>query len=252
MKKVLVLVLAFAMVLSMAACGKKEEEKVYTVITNCTYPPFDTTDENGNPAGFDMDLMSAIAEDQGFKIEFVDMPFDSLIPAIEAGQGDIIAAGMWSEDPERIARVDFSDVYYTDGMALVVAAGNDTIANMDSLTADMKVASQIGTNYADEILALQDAGSIKEAVILDGFDTCMLQLTNGDVDAVVVGAEIAKSYVNSTEGKVKIVGDIMNSETYGLAVQKGNSELLEKINQGLKNIQENGTYDELIAKWIEG
>ena len=95
LKKVLVLTLMIAMVFSIAACGGDEstddengggtEAVTYKAVTEATFPPFDTVDEDGNIIGFDMDLMNAIAEDQGFKVEYVDMEFDSLIPAVENG-----------------------------------------------------------------------------------------------------------------------------------------------------------------------
>lgn len=120
---------------------------------------------------------------------------------------------------------------------------------MDDLTADMKVASQIGTTGADQTKALFNDGKIKEAVILNGFDTCMLQLKNGDVNAVIIDQPVAKAYMAKQDG-VKIVGDVLNAESYGFAVQKGNKELLDKINAGLQNVIDNGTYDELIEKWF--
>ena len=94
MKKMMALLLALVMVLALTACGGGEAEDggvpVYEVLTEATYPPFDTVDEDGNIVGFDMDLIAAIGEDQGFKVEFVDMAFTALIPALEAGNGDII------------------------------------------------------------------------------------------------------------------------------------------------------------------
>lgn len=255
MKKILAVGLVLMMVLGMVACGGGDTDSdvvTYKVVTEATYPPFDTVDEDGNIVGFDMDLIAAIAEDQGFKVEFVDMPFDSLIPALESGTGDIIAAGMWCGDPERAERVDFSDIYYSGGMALLVADDNEDITGLDSLTPEHKVASQIATNYADTITEMADEGLIKEAVILDGFDTCILQLANGDVDAVMTAKEVVNAYLAQQEGKIKLAGDIENSEDFGFAVQKGNSELLDKINAGLQNVKDNGTYDELVAKWIAG
>lgn len=248
MKKVLAFALAMLMVLALAGCAK--EEKVYEVLTEATFPPFDTVDEDGNIVGFDMDLIQAIADDQGFEIKFKDMAFDSLIPAIQAGNGDIIAAGMWCEDPERIEKVDFSDVYYTGGKALLVRADDDRIASSADLTAEMKVASQLGTNYADEITVMAEEGKIKEAVILDRFDTCVMQLINGDIDAVIAGYDVVNSYMKAQEGKVKIAGGIEDAEAMGFAVQKGNKELLEKINKGLANVKENGKYDEILTKWM--
>ena len=277
MKKILSLLLAAVMVCTLAACSgttpgsensmadksegsnvqtestpesKSEKTPVYKVLTNATFPPFDTIDENtGEIIGFDMDLIAAIGEDQGFQVEFVDMAFESLIPAIETGNGDIIAAGMWSGDPERIAKVDFSKTYWTDGAALLVKTENTAITGLDSLTADMKVATQIATNYADDLQAMVEEGTLGEAVILDGFDTCVLQLINGDVDAVMAGASIVQAYMDKNPEALKVVGDKASYEDLGFAVQKGNAELLEKINVGLANVQENGTYDERLKKW---
>ena len=277
MKKILSLLLAAVMVCTLAACSgttpgsensmadksegsnvqtestpesKSEKTPVYKVLTNATFPPFDTIDENtGEIIGFDMDLIAAIGEDQGFQVEFVDMAFESLIPAIETGNGDIIAAGMWSGDPERIAKVDFSETYWTDGAALLVKTENTAITGLDSLTADMKVATQIATNYADDLQAMVEEGTLGEAVILDGFDTCVLQLINGDVDAVMAGASIVQAYIDKNPEALKVVGDKASYEDLGFAVQKGNAELLEKINAGLANVKENGTYDELLKKW---
>lgn len=273
MKKILSLLIAAVMVFTLTACSgtttsstpdkseaasgtqsasesKTDAVPVYKALTNATFPPFETIDENtGEIVGFDMDLIAAIGEDQGFQVEFVDMAFESLIPAIETGNGDIIAAGMWSGDPERIARVDFSDTYWVGGAALLVKTDNTAITSMDSLNTEMKVATQIATNYADDLQAMVDEGTLGEVVILDGFDTCVLQLMNGDVDAVMAGFDIVNSYMKQNPDKLKVIGDVDTYEEMGFAVQKGNAELLEKINAGLANVKENGVYDELVKKW---
>ena len=252
MKKLFAVVLMVTlMAFACAACGDNDaadDTATYIAVTEPTYPPFDTTDDAGNIVGFDMDLMNAIAEDQGFKVEYKALEFDALIPALQTGTADIITAGMNADDPERQAKVDFSNTYYDSGLVVVVKADNEEIKSIDDLTADMSVASQISTTGADKINEMQEAGQIKEAVILNGFDTCMLQLRNGDVSAVLIDKSVAKAYMAKQDG-VKTVGDVLNAESYGFAVQKGNSELLEKINAGLKNVMDNGTYDELIAKW---
>ncbi|WP_027399570.1 basic amino acid ABC transporter substrate-binding protein [Anaerovorax odorimutans] len=267
-KKILVLLLVLAMVFSFAACGesadngdadkdngaadKNTEIPTYIAATEPTFPPFDTTDEDGNIVGFDMDLMNAIGEDQGFKVKYKAFEFDALIPTVQAGNAEIITAGMNAEDPERQAKVDFSNTYYDSGLVVIVKEDNNTIKGIDDLTKDMKVASQIGTTGADKVNELHDDGKIKEAVILNGFDTCMLQLINGDVSAVIIDQPVGKTYLKKQPGKCKIVGDVLNAESYGFAVKKGNKELLDKINTGLQNMIDNGTYDELFTKWFEG
>ena len=247
----LVLVLAF----SLAACGGGDDSEsgdtvVYKVGTEPTFPPFDTTDEDQNIVGLDMDLIAAIGEDQGFEVEFENLSFDGLIPALKAGNIDIVAAGMNKDDPERAEQVDFSDSYYEASLMVVVPEGNNDIKSVDDLTPDMKVAAQTGTAGADYVTDLADKGKIGEAVILDGLDTAMMQLINGDVNAVINDKPVNEAYMNKQPDKIKMVGEPLDSQNYGFAVQKGNTELLDKINAGLKNIKENGTFDELVDKWF--
>ncbi|NLY82833.1 MAG: basic amino acid ABC transporter substrate-binding protein [Clostridiales bacterium] len=255
--KVLVFIMAIAMMMVLVGCGSNEgtddssDTDSYLAITEPTFAPFDTTDEDGNCIGFDMDLMDAIGEDQGFTVEYKALEFDALIPALETGQADMITAGMNAMDPARQAKVDFSQTYYDSGLVVLVNDDNETINGIEDLTADMKVASQIGTTGADEVLELYEEGSIEEAVILNGFNTAVLQLQNGDIDAIIIDLPVANDFIKKQPGKLKTVGEVLNAESYGFAVQKGDEELLDKINTGLNNVIDNGTYDELYTKWFE-
>lgn len=254
-KSVIAFLLVIMLAFSLAACGGEDNSEsgdtvTYKVGTEPTFPPFDTTDEDQNIVGLDMDLIAAIGEDQGFKVEFENLSFDGLIPALQAGNIDIVAAGMNKDDPERQEQVDFSDAYYESKLMVAVTEDNKDIKSIDDLTSDMKVAAQTGTTGASKVKELADAGKIGEAVILDGLDTCMMQLTNGDVSAVINDKPVTEAYMKKQPGKIKMVGDPLDAENYGFAVQKGNKELLEKINAGLANIKEDGTFDELIDKWF--
>ena len=251
-----ILALCVCMAIGMTACGGSGEggsesgSETYTVLMNPDFPPFDTTDaESGELDGFDVDMVNAIAEDQGFSVEWKSMEFDSLIPALEAGNGDIVASGMNGDVPERQEKVDFTDPYYKSGLVVMVKADNDTINGEDDLTADMRVASQSGTTGADEVNRLKDEGQIGEAVILKGFDECVLQLQNGDSDAVIIDEPVANGYMKMKEGEFKAVGETINAERYAMAVAKGNSELQEKLNTGLKNIIDSGKFAEICEKW---
>ncbi len=254
-KRALVVLLAAVMMFTLAACsggGEEEEDaakETYVVVTEPTFPPFDTTNDKDELDGFDMDMVKAIAKDQGFEVEFKSMEFASLIPALEAGNADIIAAGMNAEDEERREKVDFTDTYYDSGLVVMVRNDETRIDGEDSLDSTMSVASQTGTTGADEATSLEEGGKIKKAVILDGFDTCIMQLKNKDVDAIIIDKPVAENYMTKHEGDFKLVGEVLNAESYGMAVKKGNTELLEKLNQGLKDIVESGEFKEICEKW---
>ncbi|QHI71509.1 basic amino acid ABC transporter substrate-binding protein [Aminipila terrae] len=249
MKKIAVSALIMVMVFSFAACGQKQS--AYKVAMEPTFPPFDTTDsKTGELTGFDVDMMEAIAADQGFKLEWTNLSFGGLIPALQSGNIDIIASGMNASEDRR-KQVDFSDTYYDSGLVVAVKAGNKTIKGIKDLTPDMKVGGQIGTTGADKCNELKKAGKIKEAKIYDGLDVAMMDLQNGTIDALINDLPVTKAYMTAKPGTVEIVGDVLNAESYGIAVKKGNKELLDKINTGMKHIKENGTFDKLYSKWFD-
>ncbi|HHX13852.1 MAG TPA: basic amino acid ABC transporter substrate-binding protein [Clostridiales bacterium] len=250
----LLLVLAFAL----SGCSSKAEKTdesaeaaaaVYKVAMEPTFPPFDTTDpQTGELTGFDYDMMNAIAADQGFELEWVNMGFDGLIPALQAGNIDIIASGMDAR-PDRREKVDFSTTYYDSGLVVAVKADNTTITGMDSLTADMKVGGQIGTSGGDQAQKLADEGKVAEAKIYNGLDVAFMDLQNGTIQAIINDKPVTEAYILAKPDTIKIVGDILNSESYGYAVKKGNAELLDKINQGMQNLKDKGELQAIYEKW---
>jgi ABC-type amino acid transport substrate-binding protein len=258
MKKMMVLVLVIMVAFAFGACGGDDADKdaaaeksVYKVAMEPTFPPFDTTDtETGELTGFDVDMMEAIAEDQGFELEWVNMGFDGLITALQAGNIDIIASGM-NAGEERREQVDFSETYYDSGLVVAVKAGNTAITSLGAITSDMKVGGQIGTTGADLCRELQTEGKVKEAKIYNGLDVAVMDLQNGTIDALINDLPVTKAYMEAQPDSIEIVGDVLNAEAYGIAVQKGNTELLDKINAGMKNIKDSGKFDELYAKWFE-
>ncbi len=257
-KALFMILLAFTMVFAMAGCGGSDQATdsaedtvpTYKVAMEPTFPPFDSVDEDTQELiGFDVDMMEAIAADQGFKLEWVNMGFDGLIPALEAGNIDIIASGMNASEDRR-EKVDFSTTYYDSGLVVAIKAGNTAITSIDDLTTDMKAGGQIGTTGADLATDLYNEGKIKEAKIYNGLDVAVMDLQNGTIDALINDLPVTKAYMDSKPGTIEIVGDVLNAESYGFAVKKGNSELLNQINQGMQNLKDNGQFDEIYDKWL--
>lgn len=261
-KIIVAMVLVLGLALLMTACGGnnagtpnqgdqnqgKQKDVVYRVGTEPSFAPFEYVDEKtGDIVGFDIDLIKAIAEDQGFKVEIVNIGFDGLIPAVQTGNLDIVASGM-SITEERLKEVDFSEPYIDAGLAIAVPENDTTIKG----EADLKgktVAVQIGTTGAEAAQELKDAGIIKNIKTFNTVDVVIMELVNGGVDAVINDKPVTEAFIAKQPGKIKIVGDTLVSDSYGFAVKKG-SELLAKINAGLKNVKENGKLEEIMKKYF--
>ena len=261
-KKSLILLLSLAMVFTfvLSACGGGSSEggeeaaadETLKVVTEATFAPYEfMEDGNDEIVGFDVDMMEAIAEDQGLKLEWENLEFDSLIPALESKQGDIICAGMNKLSGDRAKKVDFGDTYLESDLKLLVKADSD-IKSVDDLAKDAKLASQLGTTGADVVQELEKEGKIGGSVILNQWTDCYMQLQNGDVAGVVVDMPVGQAYLNEHSDIAKFVGDALGEhEELAFAVQKGNTELLDKLNTGLANLKANGKFDELVDKWFK-
>lgn len=249
LKSLLVIASVLAIAFAFTACGGSSSD-TYKAALEPTFPPFDTTDEDsGELTGFDVDLVNAIGEDQGFAVEWENVGFDGLIPALQADSVNIVASGMTITD-ERAEEVDFTDSYWDAGLVVAVKNDEENVKSIDDLTKDMIVGAQIGTTGANKAQELEKKGKIKEAKIYNGVDTAMADLMNGTIAAVINDKPVTEAYIAKNEGKIKTVGEVIDAESYGIAVKKGNTELLDKMNAGLKNLKDNGKFDELVEKWF--
>lgn len=257
MKKNVVL-LSLVAALGLTACDKPETQasssaaatpdKVYKVGVDNTYPPFEFT-KDGQLVGIDVDLINAIAKDQGFKINIEQMDFSGIIPAMQAGMLDVGMGGMSITD-KRKETVDFSEPYFAAGVSLVVANNNDNIASLDDLSGKKVVVKNgtVGASFADKnteeygysIIQVSDSASMFQEV------------TNGTADALMEDYPVI-SYAIATGGlKLKTVGERLTGDNYGISVLKDkNDELLKMINDGLANLKENGEYDKIIDAYLD-
>ena len=211
--------------------------------TNATFPPYESVDDNNNVVGIDADIAAAVAEKLGMQLEITNMEFDSLIPALNADQIDIIFAGMTITE-ERKESVDFSDSYAT-GIQSIIVPENSDIASPDDL-AGKKVGVQTGTTgdiYCTDDLGEECVQRFENGVV------ATQALVNGQIDAVVIDNEPAKAYVAANEG-LKIVETAYAVEDYAAAINKGNTELMDKVNGALKELKDEGKLDEIIKTYI--
>ncbi|MGV8077851.1 MAG: basic amino acid ABC transporter substrate-binding protein [Methanosarcina sp.] len=229
---------------STVAENASEETSTYIVGTEAQFPPFEIVDSQGNVVGFDVDLMNAIAEDQGFKVKYMDQDFAGLIPALQTGNVDIIASGMTITE-ERAKEVNFSEPYITAGLALAVTVENEDIKTVDDLKGKT-VAVQTGSTGFMKAEELKKAGVIAEIKDYPHVNEAIEELKIGGADAMINDLPVTNAFIAAQPGVIKIVGEPLNSESYGFAVRSGNTELLGKINAGLENVKASGKYDELL------
>ncbi len=241
--KVLALVMVFAtMMLALAACGKKSaaEEKI-VFGTNAEFPPFEFVTSKGVIGefdGIDMVIADLIAKDNGMTAEISNMEFDSLLIALANGQVDAVIAGM-TVDPERAESVDFSIPYYQATQVMIVKEGSDiaAAANMEG----KRIAVIQG--YTGE-MCVSDMGY--EYISFKKGTDAIMELVNDKCDVVVIDSATASKYVADNEGLVIVEdAEAFGNEEYAIAVQKGNKELLDKINASLQELLDSGKIAEL-------
>ncbi len=285
MKKLAALFLAAAMVFSLAACGSKDdgkqgttaapagdtttaaagdettapaddktettaaaggEGKKYVIATDTTFAPFEFENDNGQMVGIDLDLLAAIAEDQGFEYELQVVGFNAAVTALESGEVDAVIAGM-SITEKREKLYDFSAPYFDSGVGMAVAADSE-IASYEDLKG-LQVAAKIGTEGCTfaESIADQYGFTIAQFEESAGMYQDVLSGTSAACfdDYPVLGYEISRG----TELKLPL--PMEQGSSYGFAVLKGeNAELLEMFDKGLANLKASGKYDEIVNTYV--
>lgn len=230
--------------LVLSACGPSGKTKI-TVATDATWPPFEYVDPTTQEIiGFDIDLIKAIAENQGLEIEIVNVPWDSLLAGMAQCQYDIAISAMTITE-ERKKSFNFSEPYFAAGQVVTVQASNTDIKSKEDLVGKT-VGVQLGTT--GDIEAQKIAGA--KVKNYDDIGLAFQDLINGQIDAVIADNPLALGYVGKNPDKLKVVGEVFTDEYYGIAVCKSKTDLLAKINAGLAAVKAKGLLEELTQKWI--
>ena len=274
-KKLMALALSLLMIVSLlAGCGstKQDEPKEDTPVvedeygpvlskilsagklvvgTEAQYPPYEFKDIDANFVGCDMYLAQKIAESLGVELEIVDMSFDGIIAAVQAGQCDLGIAA-FTNTPERAEVIDFSDLYETSQQLLIVAAGNADKYSTKEALAGLKVGSQKGTIQSQLVTSALPESELFE---LEKYPALALEVQNGNIAGLVVDAAVGESLVATSNGALEVSNFAFSAEeaSFGksVVIAKGNEDLVAAVNEVIAAVLADGSYqasyDESVA-----
>lgn len=252
MKKLLCMMLVTVMTVSLVGCGSKKNdasngEEVETkgkliVGTEAGFAPYEYM-EGDKVVGIDMDIAQAIADAMGKELEIKTMDFDGALLAVEQGKVDFVAAGV-SIDEDRATRMDFSDEYVSSTEVVVVNKENPMVATVEDL--DGKIIGVQQGNIADYHVSDEENVKAKEIKRYTKFSQASEDLKNSKIDCLVMDLYPAQELVAANESLVILEGTLFEDK-YAIAVQKGNTELLNKINEVIAQLIEDGKIEEFTA-----
>jgi polar amino acid transport system substrate-binding protein len=248
-KLALGILLLFAMLLALGQPSRAEPEvkKIITVAGDANFPPYEFLDERDGLKvyrGFNIDLIRAVIETTDYELQFLPLPWEEALRALQEGRVD--AVGGMKYDAERAHYFDFSEEYLINSLAIFVAKDNSIIVELADLE-NKRIAVQ-----KDDIAYQKLKNRVMELTATVSQEEAIKLLLAGKVEAVV-GNKMAGQYILQRLGamdSVKSVGGIINPERYGFAVRRGNMELLQKFNEGLRKLKKDGTYDRIYFKWF--
>ena len=272
MKKFAAMLLAGVMVLSMAACGGSADEEPETtkaveteaqdesttsaegesseaaeggkliMVTEAGFAPYEYTEDGETVIGVDVDIANEIAKALGRELEIQNMDFDSALLAVQQGKADFAAAGI-SVTPEREEVMDFTIEYTTSRQVVVINKEAARVASVDDLTADTVVGVQTGT-VAD--MYCQDDLGTKDLKQYSKFMEAAMDLKNDKIDCIIMDSLPAEEMVKANDDLEILDGEVF-TDKYAIAVEKGNTELLDQINEVLQKLVDEGKVEEFIV-----
>lgn len=249
MKKRICLFLSLLLwMLAAGGCGKGEGNKEpLTVAMELAYPPFETRDEAGEPTGVSVDLMKAFGEYVGREIQIENTAWDGLIPALQTGTADLVISSMTIR-PDREEQVDFSDPYANALLAVLISKDAEASSVEDLNRAGKKLAVKSGSTghlYAQSNL------TEAELIVLPDESACVTEVAQGRADGFIYDQlTIYRNWQKNLDTTDAIFIPFQEPEQWGIAVQKGNHELLEQVNAFLEEFRENDGYDQLVETYL--
>ena len=241
------------MSIALIGCGSSQnsvyqniqDKKEMTFAMTAAYPPFNYVDGDGKIVGFDIDIANAIAEKLGVTAKPVTTEWNGLIPGLKGNRFNMVIGSMAITE-DRLKEVDFSDPYYYDGAQFFAKKGSGLREIKD--LKDGKVGVVTGTTFHD---ALKEMSNVKEILQFESDVDNMKNLDLGRSDGMVTGKWVGVYGVQQFGLDIEPVGSFIYKEIIGIAMKKGETELVEAVNNALKEMIEDGTYDEISQKWFK-
>jgi polar amino acid transport system substrate-binding protein len=264
LKKVSVVLISLlvAMLFVIGGCGEKAaeqgqvsdtswtavKEKGELVVGMCAqYPPFESINEDTKePEGFDVDFANVIGEKLGVEVKIIDAQWEALLAGVEKGDYDVLITCM-SKQEAASANINVSDVYYELNEIIVVKQGNETIKNVDDLK-DKVVGVQSASGAE---IAVDSLSGLKEIKRYNYNPDAFIDLTNGRVDAVVVGFAYAATQIKDRSDLKIIDTPVGETSEVVMVSKKGGDALTAKLNEALAAVKTSGEYDQIHDKWLK-
>lgn len=247
------LLITLILTLVLAACGQNnesgngeagEDKKVLTMGTSADFAPFESRNTSGEVEGFDIDLAKYIADELGYELKIEDMKFDGLIGALQANRVDLVLSGMSATD-KRAQNVDFSTQYHHSGEMFITLKDSE-VTSLEQLEGKT-VGVQLGTIQEEGARKLQETVDF-EIKAIDNATILIQELLSNRIDVAYLDKSVATGYINE-QGLTGFDDPTTSSPGMAVAFPKG-SELVDEVNQVLKEMEENGKLEELKAKWL--
>ena len=228
-----------------------QADGVIAVGSDLAYPPYNHIDAAGRPAGFDVELMNALARAVDMKAVFEDRRFETLIPGVRDRRFDVIASTLYAK-VEREIEIDFVH-YMRTGISIAVPAGSQRGFARPEELCGARVASIKGAAWLERLVSLNNTDCYRQRITLREFATspeATRALIDGEVDAQVEDSGVLQSIVASSGGRLRISSvDNFYPVVVGYGIRKGNTALAALLRRGLRRLQVNGCYDELLKKY---
>jgi len=217
--------------------------------TDATYAPMEYMDEGGEIVGIDIDIVNAIADAVGVEVEFKNIGWEPLFPAVDSGEVDFAVSSITITD-KRSENFDFTDPYYVANQVILVPEDSDITSFQD--LEDKRVSAQINTTGHIVVQELLGETST-DIVASETMPLAISEMLNGNADASVGDNSTVNEYIkNNPDAPVKqIEDDSFEKEYYGLMVKKGNTEIVDLLNKGIEKIKEDGTLEEITGFALE-